>query len=353
MNDFANLLGETIERLFSDLVTRECAQAAEEGLWPDALWNALEENGLTRLMVSEDAGGAGGTWRDALIVLRAQGRHSAPVPLGETLVAGWLLSKAGLEIPDGPLTLLTGVALSGKPGAWKLNGVAAHVPWGRKATLGVTLVQGPEGAHIVSVPLAGVDILQEQNIAREPRDTISFKDGEVEAAPCDVSGDLELWGALMRCGLMAGGLEHLLAQTVQYAGERKQFGRPIGKFQAVQQQLAVLATQAAAAGAIAAHACDRASQGGDPAFEVAVAKTRIDEAVSISTSIAHQVHGAIGFTYEHRLHLATRRLWSWRAEYGNGRIWAARLGREAIDRARGDAGEEPGVDALWRHVTAR
>ena len=148
----------------------------------------------------------------------------------------------------------------------------------------------------------------------------------------------------MRSGLMAGGLDYLLTQSVEYANDRKQFGRPIGKFQAVQQQLAVLATQAAAAGAIAAHACERAGETDDPGFEVAVAKTRIDEAVNLSTSISHQVHGAIGFTYEHGLHLVTRRLWSWRAEYGSGRSWAARLGRQAIER---------GADALWADVTAR
>jgi len=359
MNEFQNLLNETVGRLFADLATKEVGQAAEEGTWPDALWSALEENGLTRLMASEEAGGAGGSWSDALILLRAQGRYGAPIPLGETLVAGWLLSKAGLDVPDGPLTLLSDVTLSGKQGAWKLTGVAAHVPWGRRAVLGVALVQGPgDVPHIVAAPLAGLNISEELNTAREPRDTIQFGDLDVKAASCDVSGDMEMWGALMRCGLMAGGLEYLLAQTVQYANERKQFGRPIGKFQAIQQQLAVLATQAAAAGAIAAHACDRASDGGDPAFEVGVAKTRIDEAVNISTSIAHQVHGAIGFTYEHGLHLVTRRLWSWRAEYGSGRVWAARLGREAINRAQGaedgDAKpQEVGVDALWRYVTAR
>ncbi|PCJ69177.1 MAG: acyl-CoA dehydrogenase [Rhodobiaceae bacterium] len=359
MNEFQNLLSETVDRLFADLATKEVGQAAEEGTWPEALWSALEENGLTRLMASEEAGGAGGSWSDALILLRAQGRYGAPIPLGETLVAGWLLSKAGLDVPDGPLTLLSDVTLSGKQGAWKLNGTAAHVPWGRKAVLGIALVQGPgDVPHIVSAPLAGLDMAEELNTAREPRDTIPFNDLSVQAASCDLPGNMEMWGALMRCGLMAGGLEYLLAQTVQYANERKQFGRPIGKFQAIQQQLAVLATQAAAAGAIAAHACDRASDGDNPAFEVGVAKTRIDEAVNISTSIAHQVHGAIGFTYEHGLHLVTRRLWSWRAEYGSGRTWAARLGRDAITRAQdadksGSKSQGVEVDALWQYVTAR
>ncbi len=342
MSEFRNLLGETIDRLLADHVTKETVQGAEEGTWPEGLWSALEENGLTRLMASEAQGGAGGSWGDALVLLRAQGRYAAPVPLAETMVAAWLLSEAGLEVPDGPLTLLTGVSLSDDG---TLSGTAQHVPWGRKAVVGVALVERTDGKHhVVSAPLNGVTMTEEENIAREPRDTIAFDQHAVTSAPCDLTEGLETWGALMRSGLMAGGLDYLLTQSVEYANDRKQFGRPIGKFQAVQQQLAVLATQAAAAGAIAAHACERVGETDDPGFEVAVAKTRIDEAVNLSTSISHQVHGAIGFTYEHGLHLVTRRLWSWRAEYGSGRSWAARLGRQTIER---------GAEALWVDVTAR
>jgi acyl-CoA dehydrogenase len=353
MNEFQTILSETIERLLADHSTKEVVQAAEEGTWPEALWTALEENGLTRLLVSEDKGGADGSWGDALLLLRAQGRHAAPVPLAETLLAGWLLSNAGLDVPEGPLTLLSGVTLSGNTGEWTLSGTAEHVPWGRNASFGIAMVDNAEGRpHVVCAKLNDGASVQELNTAREPRDTIPFDGFSVEAAPCNFpSGlptDLQVWGALMRAGLMAGGLEYLQAQTVQYANERKQFGRPIGKFQAIQQQLAVLATQAAAAGAIAAHACESVSSGNDPTFEIAIAKTRIDEAVNVSTSIAHQVHGAIGFTYEHGLHLVTRRLWSWRAEYGSGREWAAQLGRQAIERASTGEG-----DTLWTYVTAR
>lgn len=342
MSEFRNLLAETIDRLLADHATKETAQAAEEGIWPESLWTALEENGLTRLMAREAQGGAGGTWGDALVLLRAQGRYAAPVPLAETMVAAWLLSEAGLDVPDGPLTLLSGVVLNDDA---TLSGTAEHVPWGRKAGTGVAMVKAADGKYqIVSAPLTSVKITEEENIAREPRDTITFDKHVVTSAPCVLTEGLDTWGALMRVGLMAGGLDYLLTQSVEYANDRKQFGKPIGKFQAVQQQLAVLATQAAAAGAIAAHACECAGESDDPGFEVAVAKTRIDEAVNLSTSISHQVHGAIGFTYEHGLHLVTRRLWSWRAEFGSGRTWAARLGRQAIER---------GAEALWADVTAR
>ena len=99
----------------------------------------------------------------------------------------------------------------------------------------------------------------------------------------------------------------------------------------------------AAAGIAAANAF-RAADRGDPAFEVAAAKVRTGEAAGLGAGIAHQCHGAIGFTYEHSLHFVTRRLWSWRAEFGAESHWAAHIGREVASRG----GEE-----LWPHVTGR
>jgi acyl-CoA dehydrogenase len=125
--------------------------------------------------------------------------------------------------------------------------------------------------------------------------------------------------------------------------ERKQFGRPIGSFQAIQHQLALLAGHTAAAGSAAANAF-RAADGGDAAFEIAVAKVRTGEAAGLGAGIAHQCHGAIGFTYEHSLHFVTRRLWSWRAEFGAESEWAARIGHDVARRG----GEE-----LWAYVTGR
>jgi acyl-CoA dehydrogenase len=105
MSELRTLLADTVTRLFTDLVTKEALEAAEQGAWPDRLWQALEEGGLTLSLVPEAAGGAGGTWADAYVVVRAAGRHAAPVPLAETIVAGWLLAGAGLPVPLGPLTL--------------------------------------------------------------------------------------------------------------------------------------------------------------------------------------------------------------------------------------------------------
>jgi acyl-CoA dehydrogenase len=145
---------------------------------------------------------------------------------------------------------------------------------------------------------------------------------------------------------MAGALERILEQSVQFSLDRVQFGRPIAKFQAVQQNLANLAGEVAAAGAAADGAAEAVAlygvEGDIVAAEVAIAKLRVGDAAGAGAAIAHQVHGAMGFTYEHTLHHSTRRLWSWREEFGNETLWAERLGRAVAAK---------GADALWPFVT--
>src|SRR5204863_7141510 len=105
MSNLRTLLADTVKRLFTDLVTKELIESAEKGAWPDKLWRALEEGGLTLPLVPEARGGAGGVWRDAHVVVRAAGEHAAPIPLAETIVASGLLAGAGLDVPLGPLTV--------------------------------------------------------------------------------------------------------------------------------------------------------------------------------------------------------------------------------------------------------
>ena len=352
MNELRTILGDVVTRLFTDLVTKELLESAETGAWPDALWQAVEENGLTLPLVPESKGGAGGSWGDAFVVARAAGRHAVPLPIAETIVGSWLLSASGLDIPSGPLTIAPvhrdeRLRLAREGGGWRLSGTAARVPWGRAAAH-VVVVTEAEGQTMVAMAARGAgQVTADQNLAREPRDTLIFEAAPVVAVAPAGRGvparAVWLYGALVRAAQMAGGLDYLLRQASQYATERRQFGKPIGSFQVIQQNLAVLAGHTAAAGTAAANAF-RAADRGDAAFEIAVAKVRVGEAAGVGAQIAHQVHGAIGFTYEHALQFATRRLWSWRAEFGGEGEWATELGRSVAER---------GADQLWPHLTAR
>src|SRR5437879_5416069 len=138
MNELRAILADVVTRLFTGRVTREVRQSAESGTWPDALWTAVEENGLTLPLVPETRGGAGGTWGDAYIVVSAAGRHSVPLPLPETIVAAWLLAGAGLDVPAGPLTLAPAqrdddLRRGPTAGGFRLGGTARRAPWGAVA----------------------------------------------------------------------------------------------------------------------------------------------------------------------------------------------------------------------------
>jgi len=345
----ADLLRETATRLFQEHCEAPQLRAAERE-FPAAAWAAVEEAGLHRALVPEEAGGYGVKVTDALSLLRVAGEHALPLPLAETMLASWLLAGAGLPIPDGPLTVApvaTGEALTltRKDGAWHLGGATSRVPWGRNAVAAAVLAAHEGVPHVALLPASAWTIAEGENLAREPRDTLSF-DAAPEAVEPAASGigpaQLRAVGAAMRSLQMAGALARITAVSVQYAQDRVQFGRPIGKFQAVQQNLAVLAGQTAAASAAADMAAEAVAEG-VRLLPIAAAKARAGEAAGQGAAIAHQVHGAIGFTYEHSLHFSTKRLLSWRDEFGNEAEWNLLVGRHMA---------KAGADRLWAEITA-
>jgi acyl-CoA dehydrogenase len=298
------LLIDGARRLLADTCTYEAVQAAEADGWSATVWDAVETAGYASLSELSLA--------DALAVLSVAGEHAAPVPLAESALAGWLTSEpvpGRVSVaPAGDLRLEHG----------RLSGTARRVPWGHAVERLVAVVDG----QAVVVPVASAARVEARtNLAGEPRDTLVF-DG---AAPQDVrpvACDLRERGALTRAALMAGALAAMARLTVGYASERRQFGRPIAAFQAVQQHLVVIAQQASLAGASAEGAATVPGF-----FEIAAAKVVASRAALAATRAAHQVHGAMGMTQEYRLHHFSRRLWAWRNEYGDEQEWAAQLGR--------------------------
>ncbi len=361
MSETRDLVREAAERLFEKHCNAETMRRADGGEFPQALWRALTEAGYTSALVPESAGGAGLEMADALSLLVSAGRHALPAPLAETMLAGWLLSSAGIAVPEGPLAGEGPLAAVGPltvapvreednliakrdGAAWRIDGKATRIPWARQCRTIAVLAQADGKSIVALVATADCAIKDGHNLAGEPRDELVFSGTKsLRAGASPVSADaLRALGAVMRSAQMAGALQSVLETSVQYARERVQFGRPIGRFQAIQQNLAVLAGQAAAATAAAEAGIEAAARGFDP-LAVAAAKIRAGEAAGIGAAIAHQVHGAIGFTQEHRLHYLTRRLWSWRDEFGNEAYWARRLGGEVA---------AAGADRLWHGITA-
>jgi acyl-CoA dehydrogenase len=346
-----SIITDTATRIFRDLCEAETVNRAEKGEWPKTLWDALEESGLPLTWVSDELGGAGAEMADGFAVLRVAGRFAAPVPLAETLLAGWLLAQAKIAAPAGPMTVAPvhedGNIIIGGDG--KLLGRARHVPFARYAEHIAVLAKRNGELVVALIDTDFLAIAPGIGLSGETRDTVTFDGGEpaaVAAVPGLDPAKLTLMAAAVRAQQMAGALERILDQSVQYSLDRSQFGRPIAKFQAVQQNLAALAGEVAAASAAADGASEAIAEYGIDsditAAQVAIGKIRVGDAAGTGAAIAHQVHGAMGFTYEHTLHHSTRRLWGWREEFGNETLWAERLGRMVA---------AAGADELWPFVT--
>src|SRR4051794_41507039 len=100
-----SIVAETAARIFADLAEPQTVNSSRDGAWKAPLWQALAESGLTLAWVPEENGGAGAELADGFAILGVAGRYAAAVPLAETLLAGWLLSRAGLKAPDGAMSV--------------------------------------------------------------------------------------------------------------------------------------------------------------------------------------------------------------------------------------------------------
>jgi acyl-CoA dehydrogenase len=345
VDDAGTLVASSASRIFEDLFTEEAARAARRGACDSSAWNAVEEAGLPFALLPEKYGGFGLSPVDALNLLRISAYHGAPVPLGETMFANWIQAIAGFEITSGPATfaqLPDNAAIRERDDGCYVAAVIEQVPWARYARTLVLV----DRIRVLKIEAGSARITTGNAANGFPRDQVQVEatipTRYVARCPTSLRDDgIELAGALLRSLEMAGALQRVLELTVQYSTERVQFGRPIGKFQAIQQDLAVLAGEATAAAAAARLAAESFGTTGAPAA-IAAAKARIGEAAGIGAAIAHQIHGAMGYTKEHRLHLYTEALWTWRDEFGGEQFWQQRLGAMAL------AG---GAEGFWPFVT--
>ncbi|MBF6245652.1 acyl-CoA dehydrogenase [Nocardia elegans] len=308
--------------------------------WDPRLWEELSELGLTRLTGSERTGGSGAGWTEASELLRTSVIHAVRVPLAEhDLLAGWLLETAGLPVDEARRTVCV----------LPPSGIARGVPWASEAERIVTVGRARDTYLLADLPAAELHITPGVNAAGEPRDTVATDITAHTAIPVSENVIRQLWlrGALIRAIQVCAALEQCLELSIRFACERIQFGRPLARFQAVQHLLADTAAEVSLARAATESALSCALRrdwtGADVEFAVAVARSCGGHAASVVVRNAHQVHGAIGTTLEHRLHEFTRPALAWRSEFGSVRHWDEHLTTAAITAGR---------DGLWPLITS-
>ena len=276
----------------------------------EALWAQIEAAGLADALLDEAEGGAGLGLSQLFGVLEQAGAHALPLPLGDTLLARALLAQAGMARPAGAIALASGERTQD-------GGLRCALVRGGRVAASV-LVQAGDGWHLLAVQAAQTT---PQALALDA--AFAWSPSQMLAAPVVLVAqglDARTLQAALLAPQMAGALMHVFQRTLQYANERQQFGRPIGKFQAIQHQLAVMSEHVFAARMAAQLGCSGAGLVPDR-LRVATAKARCSEAALVVSELAHAIHGAIGFTAEYDLQLYTRRLHAWRQSAGSESYW--------------------------------
>lgn len=358
--DVGQLLAEQIERLFCAEDARSLRQSVEgRGELPTRAWGEVEALGVAAVMAGEASGGAGLSWTRAEPILRKLAERAVPLPLAETMLGAWALDACGMQQVPGPIAIATETCLLGADG--RVTGIDPSVAWSQMARY-LLVAARPDNAlaprshsplaarpdsplRLCLINPADAQWTEQATHARIPSAGLRLNSVEPvqSAAVAPIVGERGLLPAMavLRSVQIAGLLEHVLALCVEYANNRVQFGKPIGRFQAIQHLLAELAGQVAAAQVAGVFAC-RKLDAGEGELGAAVAKIRTAISATRGAAIAHQVFGAIGVTDEHELHYYTRRLWQWRAEAGSEHSWSEWLGHITL---------AAGAEALWPAIT--
>ncbi|WP_223466275.1 acyl-CoA dehydrogenase family protein [Pseudomonas sp. GL-RE-26] len=325
---------EAIEKILSDFCTPALVRAVEGGDSAATLWSALEDSGFLELLTPEVAGGAGLALNALLPIFVAFGRCALPVPAAQSIAARALLR-------DGPITPPTGMVT--------LAGTACRQPDG---LLCVPRVAFGLLADFALVNLEGELLLLDCSLARRESTgvhgsqcaTLYWPQASLGSAIGHNGEEVRVFNAAIHAATIAGAMEQVLAMTLEYCNDRVQFGKAIGKFQAVQHQLSVMAEQVAAA-RIAAELAFAGDLQVPDLMATAIAKARTSMAVPQVTAIAHALFGAIGVTEELDLQLFTRRLHEWRISDGSETWWNGIVGQAFL--------EQPDTCAshFVRHVT--
>lgn len=308
------------ERLLAAQCTPAAVRRIEAGGPPQALWQVIADSGYLDALVPEAAGGAGLTLAQALPLFEAEGRHALPLPVAQTMCVRAVLAQEGAAAPAGPISIAArlrqgedgGLTCAGTPYGLLADWVAVAEPGGWLLLPTEAATRTASGVHgSLLADLAWPALPAAARRSPQP-------------------GAWHEAGALLSAALLSGALQRVLQMTVDYANQREQFGRPIGRFQAIQHQLAQLAEHVAASRMAAALGCSGATGAWPLPLRAALAKARSSEAAALAAHVAHAVHGAIGITAEFDLQLYTRRLHEWRAAFGAETHWNRVLGRALL-----------------------
>ncbi len=313
-----NMFADALEKILVDHCTSADIRRIEAGGSATDVWYQIEQAGFLDLLLAEGRGGAGLTLPELFPVLECLGRFAVPLPIAQSIVARVVVGSA--TVPQGMVALATSM-LHLADGA----GVACQrVPYGMTADY----VLARDGDALLLLPCATAQRVAVGD-ARSRAAHLSWQKPEPVFSLPSGGGQLHSFAAAAAAAQLSGAMQRIFDMTLAHCNDRVQFGKSIGKFQAIQQQLSVMAEHVLAA-AIAAESAFSSVAAAPSLLAAAVAKSRCSEAASQVAATAHALQGAIGMTDEYDLSLLTRCLHHWRVAYGAEGYWNGVIGERVL-----------------------
>jgi len=316
--------------------------------WSEDLWSTLNDDlGIGAMLVPERLGGAGFGVRDVAVVLEEAGAALLPEPILFSAVLAASALAAARE-PADVSELLEGVMAGTLIGTVCLDRTGTSVDGGRVtgtlrrvvagAESDVVVVRSSEGLHAILLSGPGVVVRPLAVMDPTRRQAEVVLDG-ADSVPLSSGTDADrTWARLERLATIGSAAEHVgmigrqLAATVEYVGQRQQFGRAIGSFQAVKHRLADVAVDLERARSAVVYAAALHDDDPDVALPAAVAGAVATDAVVRAVHEAVQLHGGIGFTWEHSAHFYVRRALGDEGLFGSARRRREDVAALVLDR---------------------
>ena len=309
---------QALEKVLADHCTSAEVRRIEAGGSPGPLWQRIEATGFLDLLLPEEQGGAALPLPELFPILECLGRFAMPLPIGQSMAARALIG-AGAKLPQGMVTLATHLHRQDDGSI-----VCQRTPCGSVADY----VLACDDGILVLLRCAGAQ-RQSEGDPRLLGASLSWSHSDTLVKLPGQGHELPAFAAALTAALLSGAMQRTFDMALDYCNQRVQFGKPLGKFQAIQQQLSVMAEHVLAS-AIAAESAFRGADAAPTWLASAVAKSRTSEAAGLVAATAHAVHGAIGMTDEYDLAILTRRLHDWRTAYGAENYWNELIGKQVL-----------------------
>ena len=342
MNEELAIILETTSKILNKHINHELRQnITKENVNLVNLWNDLEEQGLTRIVVKDKFNGTDLPFSFILPVIQMSNNFGIPLPFSETILCNYLLSESNINPPNGIVTFATS-SKNIKIANNIISGDLLSVPYLNLADNIILISEINNIKHVILLKNTNGNIKAKKNFLAEPRFDLKIGNCEIiDFQPLNSKINFENLGALVRSAQMIGAMERILDLSIDYCSQRKQFGRALSKFQAIQHHISEMAVELSASSA-ALSSVGYLDDSDKNVQDIAILKIRAGIAAGKMIAISHQVHGAIGFTQEYELAYFTRNLNSWRNDFGNEVFWQNFIGRIFLEKNNQN---------LWEYLT--